>query len=113
MLGISRKMAASMCLLCVTSLVAGLLSSSADAADMAMARGTALASACGACHGPDGRSQGAIPSINHLPAEDFTFALKAFRADGRQGTVMNRIAKGLDDAEISAMAAYFAAHQRR
>jgi len=110
--GISRKMAAPMCLLGVTSLIVGLLSSSA-AADMAMARGPAQADACAACHGPDGRSQGAIPSINHLPAEDFTIALKAFRADTRQGTVMNRIAKGLDDAEISAMAAYFAARQRR
>jgi cytochrome c553 len=34
--------------------------------------------------------------------------LKAFRADTRKGTVMNRISKGVDDAEITAMAAYFA-----
>ena len=82
-------------------------------ADQVASRGMALANACAACHGPDGRSQGAIPSINHLPAEDFTMVMKAFRADARQGTVMNRIAKGLDDAEISAMAAYFAAQQRQ
>ena len=113
MLDISRTMVASMCLLYLTSFIAGLWSSSADAADMAMARVTALAYACAACHGPDGRSQGAIPSINQLPVGDFAMALKAFRTDARQGTVMNRIAKGLDDAEISAMAAYFAARQRQ
>jgi cytochrome c553 len=77
------------------------------------ARGSALANACAACHGPDGRSQGAIPSIDGLTAEDFMAALKAFRADTRQGTVMNRIAKGFDDAEISATAAYFTSRRAR
>ena len=77
-------------------------------ADQGASRGIALANACAACHGPDGRSRGAIPSIDHLSAEDFTSALKAFRADTRNGTVMNRIGKGLDDADIAAMAAYFA-----
>jgi cytochrome c553 len=33
-------------------------------------------------------------------------ALRAFRNDTRQGTVMNRIAKGLEDADIEAIAAY-------
>jgi cytochrome subunit of sulfide dehydrogenase len=94
-------------------LMAGLCLLNVAAADQAASRGIALANACAACHGPEGRSQGAIPSINNLPAEDFTVALKAFRADARKGTVMNRIAKGLDDAEISAMAAYFAARQGR
>jgi cytochrome c553 len=94
-------------------LVAGLLLPNVAAADSAALRGPALTNACAACHGPDGRSQGAIPSIDNLPAEDFIAALKAFRADARKGTVMNRIAKGVDDAEISAMAAYFTARQGR
>jgi cytochrome c553 len=93
-------------------LAAGLwLPNVATAADPATLRGPALANACAACHGPDGRSQGAIPSIDNLPAEDFSAALKAFRAEARRGTVMNRIAKGVDDAEISALASYFAGRQ--
>ena len=100
-------------LICMMFLIAGLWPSSAAAAESAVSRGRALAHACGACHGPDGRSEGAIPSINHMSAEDFTVALKAFRADTRKGTVMNRIAKGVDDAEISAMAAYFAGGRGR
>lgn len=95
-------------LLFVIVLIAGLLPSTIAVADAAMASGPALANACAACHGPDGRSQGAIPSIDNLSAEDFIVALKAFRADTRKGTVMNRIGKGVDDAEIAAMAAYFA-----
>jgi len=100
-------------LLFVIVLIAGLLPSSIAVADAAMAGGPALANACAACHGSDGRSQGAIPSIDNLSAEDFIAALKAFRADARKGTVMNRIAKGVNDAEISAMAAYFAGRRGR
>ena len=95
-------------LLGVIVLVTGLWSSSIAGTDSGMTRGQALVNACAACHGPDGRSQGAIPSIDHLSAEDFSSALKAFRADTRKGTVMNRIGKGVDDAEIAAMAAYLA-----
>jgi cytochrome c553 len=82
-------------------------------AEQAAARGVALAHACAACHGPDGRSQGGIPAIGQLSANDFAEALRAFRTDARQGTVMNRIARGLDDADISALAAYFASQQGR
>ena len=94
-------------------LITALLLSSAAAADSATSRGSALINACAACHGTDGRSQGAIPSIDNLSSEDFSVALKAFRADARKGTVMNLIAKGVDDAEIGAMAAYFAGRQGR
>jgi len=89
-------------------LSAGLLLSSAEAEDSSARRGRALVNACAACHGPDGRSQGATPAIDTLSAEDFIATLKAFRTDARQGTLMNRIAKGVDDTEIGAMAAYIA-----
>jgi cytochrome c553 len=73
-------------------------------ADSGASRGAALANACATCHGPDGRSQGAIPSINSLSKENFVAAMRAFQTGERQGTVMNRIAKGLDEADIEAVA---------
>ena len=82
-------------------------------ADGRAARGAALAHACAACHGPDGQSQGAIPSLNALSAADAIAALQAFRAATRQGTVMLRIARGLDDADITAVATYFATLRQR
>ena len=94
-------------------LVAGSVMVSSAGADPAASRGAALANACAACHGPDGRSQGAIPPIDTLSAEDFVAALKGFRTEVRKGTVMNLIAKGLDDAEIGATAAYFASRRAR
>jgi sulfide dehydrogenase cytochrome subunit len=83
------------------------------AAETVPLRGVALAHACVTCHGPDGRSQGAIPSLTTLSSEDIVTALQAFRAETRQSTVMHRIAKGLDDADIIAVATYFATVPRR
>ena len=83
------------------------------AAETGPERGAALAHACVTCHGPEGRSQGAIPSLTALSAADITTALQAFRAETRPGTVMHRIAKGLDDADITAVATYFATLPRR
>ena len=78
------------------------------AAETVSQRGTALAHACVTCHGPEGRSQGAIPSLATLSSTDIMTALQAFRAETRPSTVMHRIAKGLDDADITAVATYFA-----
>jgi sulfide dehydrogenase cytochrome subunit len=97
----------SILLVVALALPAGAMAGAADA------RGAAMAQACAACHGPNGHSQGAIPSIDNLSAEAAMAALKAFRTGERTGTVMNRIAKGLDDADISAVAHAFASQQRR
>jgi sulfide dehydrogenase cytochrome subunit len=75
-------------------------------ADPSLSHGAALVHACAACHGPDGQSKGAIPSFNTLPKDSLVETLRAFRSGERQGTVMSRIAKGLEDADIEAIAAY-------
>ena len=83
------------------------------AAETASSRGAALASTCVTCHGPEGRSQGAIPSLNTLSSADIITALQAFRAETRPGTVMHRLAKGLDEADVAAVATYFATLPKR
>ena len=83
------------------------------AAETGSARGAALAHTCVTCHGPEGRSQGAIPSLTTLSSADIMTALQAFRAETRPSTVMHRIARGLDDADITAVATYFATLPRR
>ncbi len=66
-----------------------------------------LANPCAGCHGTDGASPGSIPSIKGLPSSYLVSAMKAFKADKRKGTVMNRIAKGYTDEEIELMAKHF------
>ena len=65
---------------------------------------SALADACAPCHGTDGRSPGAIPALSGKSAAYITQRMLEFKAGARQGTVMNRIAKGYDDDEIAAIA---------
>ena len=95
-------------------LLAGLLAlPSLASPDPIPARGAPWAQACAACHGPDGQSQGAIPALDGLSAEDFRAAMQAFRTEERQGTVMNHIAKGLSETDIEAVTTYFAAMRSR
>ncbi len=72
------------------------------------ASGQAIAFTCNGCHGHDGMSKGAAPSIKGLPATYLENAMKDFKSDKRPATIMNRIAKGYTDAEITAMSEYYA-----
>lgn len=75
-------------------------------ADMASA--VVLANTCFSCHGPDGASVGAMPSIKGKPADFIETRLTAFRDGTMHGTVMNRIAKGFTNDEIKTLSRYFA-----
>jgi sulfide dehydrogenase cytochrome subunit len=68
----------------------------------------ALADACASCHGIDGRSEGAIPSLAGMPASDFVAKMAAFRSGAGDATVMDRIAPGVSPAETDRLADYFA-----
>jgi sulfide dehydrogenase cytochrome subunit len=70
-----------------------------------------LANTCFSCHGTDGDSVGAMPSIKGKPAAYISTMLTAFRNGSRKGTVMNRIAKGFSPDEIAALSRYFANKQ--
>jgi sulfide dehydrogenase cytochrome subunit len=68
----------------------------------------ALANACAACHGTDGRSQGAIPTIAGMSGSESVTKMNAFRSSPEEATIMDRIARGLSQAEIDGLASYFA-----
>ena len=62
------------------------------------------ATGCSGCHGA------AMPIAGHN-AKDLTAALTEFRAGARPSTVMERIAKGFDARELSAIATWWAERQ--
>jgi len=66
-----------------------------------------LGNPCIACHGVNGASIGAIPSLQGYPKEVIVSALDAFRADSRPATIMGRIAKGYTSEEIEALGEFF------
>ncbi|WP_236025336.1 c-type cytochrome [Arenibaculum pallidiluteum] len=68
------------------------------------------AEACTGCHAvrPGQNSAGSIPSLAGRSAGDITSAMLAFRTGKGDPTVMDRIAKGFDEAEIRAIADWIA-----
>ena len=77
-----------------------------------ISQGAMLSNSCAACHGTDGNSPGAIPSLHGKSADFIARSLREFRDGQRQGTVMNRHARGYSDAEIQLIADYFAGLQQ-
>jgi sulfide dehydrogenase cytochrome subunit len=75
--------------------------------------GRNLAAACAICHGTAGRAvtKDVIP-LAGLPREHIATQMRAFRDGQRPATVMHQIAKGYTDAQIDAMAAWFASQKR-
>ena len=69
---------------------------------------------CAACHGTDGRAVpgSSVAGLAGTPAATLVEQLKAFKDGKRPATVMHQIAKGLSDAQIQALADYFAAQPR-
>src|SRR5215468_659833 len=64
---------------------------------------------CAACHGADGRSQDPrIPHIGGQPQLAVMYQLFFFREGRRKSEEMNLIAKGLTDAELTAIADHVA-----
>lgn len=70
-------------------------------------RGAMLSNSCAGCHGTDGNSPGAMPSINGKSAQFISQALLEFREGKREATVMGRHAAGYSDDEIQLIADYF------
>jgi len=74
----------------------------------AEATGATIGYTCMGCHGAGGVSHGSIVSLAGRSADVMEQQLLAFKNDEREGTVMNRIAKGYTDGELKAVAQFFA-----
>jgi cytochrome c553 len=87
------------------------------AAPAALGQDTAarnLAAGCAICHGTQGRPvpNAPVTPLAGIPRDQIATQMRAFRDGQRPATVMHQIAKGYTDAQIDAMAAWFAAQKR-
>lgn len=72
-----------------------------------------MAGTCAACHGTNGNSAGgAIPGLAGTNKDYVVAQIKAFKDGKREATVMHQIAKGYSDAEMAAIAEFFAAQKK-
>lgn len=67
-----------------------------------------LAQSCYGCHGPAAQGQNGTPAIAGYDRAAFVQTWAQFRANERPATIMNRIARGYSNAEVAALADYFA-----
>lgn len=73
------------------------------------AKGKIKAAACGACHGADGMSKSpTFPNLKGQKEMYLNKQMKAFKAGTRKDPIMNGQAKGLSDADMANLSAYYA-----
>ena len=72
-----------------------------------------MAGGCAMCHGTRGfpAAGSSVAGLAGRPIDSIVDAMKGFKEGRREATVMHQIAKGFSDAEIAALAAYFAAQK--
>lgn len=91
------------------ALAAGMATTAAPAAAQGAGDARALAATCFTCHGTDGRSvQGIPPSLAGQNRDYLLQQMRDFRDGKRPATIMHQHAKGYTDAQLEAIAGYFA-----
>ena len=73
-----------------------------------------MAMACATCHGTRGQPVrgSAVGALAGRPSAEIAQALLQFKSGQKPATIMHQIAKGYSDAEIGALAEYFARQGR-
>jgi cytochrome c553 len=74
----------------------------------------ALAANCAFCHGTDGRTApgSIVAPLAGRRSEELVAVLAQFRDGSRPATIMHQVVKGYSDAELAAIARYFASQPR-
>ena len=74
------------------------------------AEAPAGASSCTGCHSSASGSS-AMRALGGMPAPEIATKMAAFKSGSAQVTIMDRIAKGFTEAEIQAIATWYAAQK--
>jgi sulfide dehydrogenase cytochrome subunit len=90
------------------TLAAAIGAASIAAAVVASAEPPAGAAGCSGCHPASTRVTSPVARLAGLDRDAIVRAMQDFRSGARAGTVMDRIARGFTDAEIQAIAAWYA-----
>lgn len=73
----------------------------------------AWTASCASCHGTNGRSAGAVPSLAGRSKGDLMILLREFKSGKRKtATIMHQYAVGYSDAELERMAEFFSRQPR-
>jgi cytochrome c553 len=73
--------------------------------------GRNLAAACANCHGTNGVSRAGMPGLAGRQRSETARLMQEFRSGKRPATVMHQIARGYNDDQVAAIAAYLSAQK--
>jgi cytochrome c553 len=85
-----------------------LVASSGTGALAAAPEPPAGASSCSGCHAAGAKVDTAVPRLSGRSAAEIVTQMQAFKSRQKPSTVMDRIAKGFTDAEVQAIADWYA-----
>jgi cytochrome c553 len=91
-----------------TSFSAAVAAVLASTGSLAAPAAPAGASSCTGCHAVNPGVETPIPRLAGRIASETVSQMQAFKTGRRKGTVMDRLAKGFSDAEIEAIAEWYA-----
>lgn len=75
-------------------------------------QGKMLSLSCASCHGTDGKSETITPYIAGMGKNNMYQILLDYKHGKREGTIMQKHAKGFTDAELEQIAYYFSKIER-
>jgi cytochrome subunit of sulfide dehydrogenase len=89
----------------------------ASMATLALAQSDALqarsmAASCANCHGTNGTAQPGMVALAGYDKAGLVKAMADFKSGARPATIMHQLSKGYNDAQIEALASYFAAQKK-
>jgi cytochrome c553 len=70
------------------------------------------AAGCANCHGTNGRAEPGMVALAGANKDDIVQKMQDYKAGRLPATLMHQLAKGYSDAQIVAIASYFAAQKK-
>ena len=71
-----------------------------------------IAASCSACHGTNGAAAPGMVALAGYDKPSMIKAMADFKSGARPATLMHQLSKGYSEAQIEAMASYFAAQKK-
>ena len=99
------------------SRIAAVLAAAALSMGHALAQTDALqarsmAASCANCHGTNGAAAPGMVALAGYDKAGLVKAMADFKSGARPATIMHQLAKGYSDAQVEAIAGYFAAQKK-
>jgi len=106
----ARAIFAALALLIAAGAARAQAPAAADTASASALRARNWAAACAGCHGPAGRAPAGspVPALAGRGQSELVGLMQDFKQGRREATVMQQIARGYSDAQIEAIAGWFA-----